>query len=150
MTLIWMKGSDFFPIIRMDEHFRTTPFNQNAPVILGVLGVWYNNFFGAATHAILPYEQYLARFAAHFQQVCVCGVCVCVWCVCVCVCGVCVCSVCVCLYLPLLGGYGEQWQVRGSKRKGYRRLHNRADHLGGARDQWSARFLSGFLFDNII
>ena len=53
----------------MDEHFRLAPLNKNAPVILGLLGIWYNNFFGAATHAILPYEQYLARFAAHFQQV---------------------------------------------------------------------------------
>mmetsp|Transcript_31898 Transcript_31898/g.49937 ORF Transcript_31898/g.49937 Transcript_31898/m.49937 type:complete len:561 (-) Transcript_31898:96-1778(-) len=53
----------------LDEHFRTAPAAQNAPVILALLGIWYNNFFGLKTHAILPYEQYLHRFAAHFQQV---------------------------------------------------------------------------------
>lgn len=52
----------------MDEHFRTEPFARNLPVILGLLGVWYNNFFGAQTHAILPYDQYLHRFPAYFQQ----------------------------------------------------------------------------------
>jgi glucose-6-phosphate isomerase len=52
----------------MDEHFRNTPFEKNLPVILGVLGVWYNNFFGAQTHALLPYDQYLHRFPAYFQQ----------------------------------------------------------------------------------
>ncbi|MFO0926503.1 MAG: glucose-6-phosphate isomerase [Gemmataceae bacterium] len=52
----------------MDEHFRTAPLEQNLPVILALLGVWYNNFFGAASHAILPYDQYLHRFAAYFQQ----------------------------------------------------------------------------------
>lgn len=51
-----------------DEHFRTTPFEQNIPVIMALLGIWYNNFFGAETHAILPYDQYLSRFAAYFQQ----------------------------------------------------------------------------------
>jgi glucose-6-phosphate isomerase len=52
----------------MDEHFRTAPFEKNLPVILGLLGIWYNNFFGAQTHAILPYDQYMHRFAAYFQQ----------------------------------------------------------------------------------
>lgn len=52
----------------MDNHFRHTPFKRNLPVILGLLGIWYNNFFGAETHAILPYDQYLHRFAAYFQQ----------------------------------------------------------------------------------
>jgi glucose-6-phosphate isomerase len=52
----------------MDIHFKNTPFNQNLPVILAVLGVWYNNFFGAETHAILPYDQYLTRFPAYLQQ----------------------------------------------------------------------------------
>lgn len=52
----------------MDEHFRTAPLESNLPVILGLLGIWYNNFFGAETQAILPYEQYLSRFAAYFQQ----------------------------------------------------------------------------------
>ena len=52
-----------------DEHFRTTTdFTQNIPVIMGLLGVWYHNFFGAESHAILPYDQYLHRFAAYFQQ----------------------------------------------------------------------------------
>ncbi|KQB99516.1 glucose-6-phosphate isomerase [Pedobacter sp. Hv1] len=51
-----------------DQHFENTPFEQNIPVILGLLGVWYINFFGAETHAILPYDQYLHRFAAYFQQ----------------------------------------------------------------------------------
>jgi glucose-6-phosphate isomerase len=52
----------------MDEHFRTTPIEGNLPVTLALLGVWYNNFFGAETHAILPYDQYLSRFPAYFQQ----------------------------------------------------------------------------------
>ena len=52
----------------MDEHFRTTEFERNIPVVLGMLGIWYNNFFGAASHAILPYDQYLHRFPAYFQQ----------------------------------------------------------------------------------
>ena len=52
----------------MDEHFRTTPLEQNIPAVLGLLGVWYSNFFGASTHAILPYDQYLHRFPAYFQQ----------------------------------------------------------------------------------
>ncbi|MFC1566240.1 glucose-6-phosphate isomerase [bacterium] len=52
----------------MDNHFRTTSFDKNIPLILALVGIWYNNFFGSETHAILPYEQYLARFAAYFQQ----------------------------------------------------------------------------------
>jgi glucose-6-phosphate isomerase len=52
----------------MDEHFRTTPLENNLPVLLGMLGVWYANFFGAETHAILPYDQYMHRFSAYFQQ----------------------------------------------------------------------------------
>jgi len=52
----------------MDEHFRTTKLEDNLPATLGVLGVWYNNFFGAQSHAILPYDQYMHRFAAYFQQ----------------------------------------------------------------------------------
>ncbi|NOZ23252.1 MAG: glucose-6-phosphate isomerase [Planctomycetes bacterium] len=52
----------------MDRHFRTAPFDRNMPVVLALLGIWYNNFFGAASHAILPYDQYLHRFAAYFQQ----------------------------------------------------------------------------------
>jgi glucose-6-phosphate isomerase len=53
---------------RMDEHFRATPFERNLPVIMGLLAVWYNNFFGAGTIAVLPYEQYLKRFPAYLQQ----------------------------------------------------------------------------------
>jgi glucose-6-phosphate isomerase len=52
----------------MDKHFRTADFNENIPVILALLGIWYNNFFGAETQAILPYDQYMHRFAAYFQQ----------------------------------------------------------------------------------
>jgi len=52
----------------MDLHFRNSPFEKNIPVILALLGIWYNNFFGAQTHAILPYDQYLHRFSAYFQQ----------------------------------------------------------------------------------
>jgi glucose-6-phosphate isomerase len=52
----------------MDNHFRDTPSDQNLPVILALMGVWYNNFFGAQTEAILPYDQYMHRFAAYFQQ----------------------------------------------------------------------------------
>ncbi|MBV95902.1 Glucose-6-phosphate isomerase, partial [Eschrichtius robustus] len=52
----------------MDQHFRTTPLEKNAPVLLALLGVWYINCFGCETHAMLPYDQYLHRFAAYFQQ----------------------------------------------------------------------------------
>lgn len=52
----------------MDNHFKETPYEQNLPVILALLGVWYNNFFDAHSHAILPYDQYMHRFAAYFQQ----------------------------------------------------------------------------------
>jgi len=52
----------------MDEHFRVSPFDKNMPVILALLGIWYNNFFQCETQAILPYEQYLHRFPAYFQQ----------------------------------------------------------------------------------
>jgi len=52
----------------MDEHFRTAPFAQNLPVLLGLLGIWYDNFFGAESHAVLPYDQYLSRLPAYLQQ----------------------------------------------------------------------------------
>jgi glucose-6-phosphate isomerase len=52
----------------MDEHFRTAPFERNLPVLMGLIGIWYNNFFGAQTSAVLPYEQYLKRFPAYLQQ----------------------------------------------------------------------------------
>ncbi|MEY2793665.1 MAG: hypothetical protein RJA76_1657 [Bacteroidota bacterium] len=58
-----LKGAN-----EMDEHFRNASFENNIPIILALLGVWYVNFFGAASHAILPYDQYLHRFAAYFQQ----------------------------------------------------------------------------------
>ncbi len=66
-------GADHFEDLltggyEMDEHFRSAPLEKNLPVILGLLGVWYSNFFGAETHAILPYDQYMHRFAAYFQQ----------------------------------------------------------------------------------
>jgi glucose-6-phosphate isomerase len=68
-----MIGADAFEEMlagghAMDEHFRNAPLEKNLPVILGMLGVWYMNFFGAQTHAILPYDQYMSRFAAYFQQ----------------------------------------------------------------------------------
>ena len=53
---------------QMDEHFRTAPFERNLPVLMGLLAIWYNDFFGAATVAVLPYEQYLKRFPAYLQQ----------------------------------------------------------------------------------
>jgi glucose-6-phosphate isomerase len=53
---------------QMDEHFRSTPFERNLPVLMGMLGVWYADFFGAETAAVLPYEQYLKRFPAYLQQ----------------------------------------------------------------------------------
>ncbi|CAD6229091.1 GSCOCG00012079001-RA-CDS [Cotesia congregata] len=58
-----LNGANF-----MDQHFRTAPLHQNAPVILALLGIWYHNFFKAETHSLLPYDQYLHRFAAYFQQ----------------------------------------------------------------------------------
>jgi glucose-6-phosphate isomerase len=53
---------------QVDEHFRTAPFEKNLPVLMGLLSVWYNDFFGAQTLAVLPYEQYLKRFPAYLQQ----------------------------------------------------------------------------------
>ena len=52
----------------MDVHFRSAPFEANLPVLLGLIGIWYNNFFGAQTHAVLPYSQYLWRLSAYLQQ----------------------------------------------------------------------------------
>jgi glucose-6-phosphate isomerase len=61
--------ADFLAGFRaIDEHFRTAPFEANLPVLLGLIGVWYDNFFGAETVAVLPYSQYLARFPAYLQQ----------------------------------------------------------------------------------
>ncbi|PWB58105.1 MAG: glucose-6-phosphate isomerase [Nitrosomonadales bacterium] len=66
-------GMDHFEALlegafEMDEHFRHAPFEQNMPVILGMLGIWYNNFFAAQSHAVLPYDQYLHRLPAYLQQ----------------------------------------------------------------------------------
>ena len=52
----------------MDEHFRTAPFDRNLPVLMGLLAVWYGDFFGAQTVGVLPYDQYLKRFPAYLQQ----------------------------------------------------------------------------------
>jgi glucose-6-phosphate isomerase len=52
----------------MDEHFRTAPFDRNLPVLMGLLSIWYNNFYGAQTVGVLPYQQYLKRFPAYLQQ----------------------------------------------------------------------------------
>ena len=54
----------------MDEHFRTAPYEQNLPALLGLISLWYSDFFGAQTHAVLPYSQYLSRFPAYLQQLC--------------------------------------------------------------------------------
>ncbi len=71
-TLIALGGAQFREMLAgfraMDEHFRTTPFEKNLPVIMGLLSVWYGSFFGAETVAVLPYDQYLKRFPAYLQQ----------------------------------------------------------------------------------
>src|SRR6185369_12797206 len=55
-------------LLAIDEHFRTAPFERNLPVLMGLLGIWYSDFFGAQTVAVLPYDQYLKRFPAYLQQ----------------------------------------------------------------------------------
>jgi glucose-6-phosphate isomerase len=71
-TMIAIGPDNFYDMLdgfhQMDEHFRQMPFEKNIPVISGLLGIWYNNFFDAQTLAILPYEQYLKRFPAYLQQ----------------------------------------------------------------------------------
>src|SRR5207245_9479778 len=52
----------------MDEHFRAAPFERNLPVLMGLIGVWYRDFFAAQSHAVLPYNHYLSRFSAYLQQ----------------------------------------------------------------------------------
>jgi glucose-6-phosphate isomerase len=74
LTLMLAIGPEHFTAMldgfhAMDRHFAEAPLERNMPALLGLLGVWYNNFLGAHTHAILAYDQYLARFAAHLQQV---------------------------------------------------------------------------------
>jgi glucose-6-phosphate isomerase len=71
-TMVAIGPENFQAILKgfhlMDEHFRTAPFEQNLPVLMGLLAIWYNDFFGAQTVAVLPYEQYLKRFPAYLQQ----------------------------------------------------------------------------------
>jgi glucose-6-phosphate isomerase len=71
-TMLAIGGDNFHSMLsgfhQMDEHFRTAPFERNLPVLLGSLSVWYSDFFGAQTAAVLPYEQYLKRFPAYLQQ----------------------------------------------------------------------------------
>jgi glucose-6-phosphate isomerase len=71
-TMLAIGPDNFRAMLRgfhqMDEHFRSTPFDRNLPVLMGLLGVWYTDFFGAQTVAVLPYEQYLKRFPAYLQQ----------------------------------------------------------------------------------
>ena len=71
-TMIAIGPENFHSMLdgfrQMDEHFRTAPFERNLPVLMGLLGIWYNNFFGAQTMAVLPYEEYLRRFPAYLQQ----------------------------------------------------------------------------------
>lgn len=73
LTIALYLGMDRFELLlqggyEMDQHFRNTPLEQNMPVIMALIGIWYNNFFGAQTYAILPYDQTLSRFTAYFQQ----------------------------------------------------------------------------------
>jgi glucose-6-phosphate isomerase len=73
LPIVLAIGMDHFDALlsgahRVDEHFRTAPFEENIPVIMALLGIWYNNFFGAETQAILPYDQYMYRFPAYLQQ----------------------------------------------------------------------------------
>jgi glucose-6-phosphate isomerase len=71
-TMVAVGPDNFYAMLggfhEMDEHFRSAPFERNLPVLIGLLGVWYNDFFGAQTVAVLPYEQYLKRFPAYLQQ----------------------------------------------------------------------------------
>ena len=71
-TMISIGSENFRALLdgfhQMDEHFRTAPFERNLPVLMGLLGIWYNNFFDIQTVAVLPYEQYLKRFPAYLQQ----------------------------------------------------------------------------------
>ncbi len=71
-TMIAIGPDNFHAMLdgfrQMDEHFRTAPFQRNLPVLMALLGIWYNDFFGAETVAVLPYEQYLKRFPAYLQQ----------------------------------------------------------------------------------
>jgi glucose-6-phosphate isomerase len=71
-TMLAIGPDNFYAMLggfhEMDEHFRSTPFERNLPVLMGLIGIWHNDFFGAQTLAVLPYEQYLKRFPAYLQQ----------------------------------------------------------------------------------
>jgi glucose-6-phosphate isomerase len=71
-TMLSIGPDSFYAMLdgfhEMDEHFRCSPFERNLPVLMGLIGIWYNDFFGAQTVAVLPYEQYLKRFPAYLQQ----------------------------------------------------------------------------------
>jgi glucose-6-phosphate isomerase len=71
-TMVAVGPDHFYEMLagfhEMDEHFRTTPFERNLPVLMGLLGIWYGDFFGAQTVGVMPYEQYLKRFPAYLQQ----------------------------------------------------------------------------------
>ncbi len=71
-TMVAIGPENFYSMLNgfheMDEHFRTAPFERNLPVLMGLIAIWYNDFFGAETVAVLPYEQYLKRFPAYLQQ----------------------------------------------------------------------------------
>jgi glucose-6-phosphate isomerase len=71
-TMLAIGPDNFYAMLdgfhEMDEHFRSAPFERNLPVLMGMIGIWYNDFFGAQTLAVLPYEQYLKRFPAYLQQ----------------------------------------------------------------------------------
>ena len=73
LSIATVVGMDYFEDLlagayEVDEHFRTAPLRENLPVLMAMLGVWYHNFFGAPSHAVLPYDQYLHRFPAYLQQ----------------------------------------------------------------------------------
>jgi glucose-6-phosphate isomerase len=73
LSIALYAGMDNFEAVltgahKVDEHFRTAPPDRNIPIIMGLLGIWYNNFQGAESHAVLPYDEYLARFADYLQQ----------------------------------------------------------------------------------
>jgi len=73
LSIMLYLGIDHFEALlagahKVDEHFRSTPFEENVPVVMGLLGLWYNNFYGAQSHAILPYDQYLMHFSSYLQQ----------------------------------------------------------------------------------
>ncbi len=73
LSIATVIGMDNFEALlegayEVDEHFRTAPFDENLPVLMAVLGIWYHNFFGASSYAVLPYDQYLHRFPAYLQQ----------------------------------------------------------------------------------